>query len=213
MDSSLAQRPLGHCPAIELVLHWEAGDQKKKWDMEQEWTATLKPAQESTPRGLLAPKGRGGSGRRTLQVKNSTGPWLSKVCSSAWLPSAGQLTQSIPCLLPVPIYHPTHCRAQSVWPQLSWKARPLILSLQAAGRNCRTISPPTIKNHITEGSGAGPAFHHGGVCGVSCCPGDAISQTRPRSPSATNLGPKCPCGIPTSHPIYCSEGHLSSRDH
>lgn len=127
-----------------------------------------------------------------------------------WPSSAAQITQSISCLLPLPSYHPTHCKAQSVWPQLSWKARPLILSLQAAGRSHRTISPPTIKNHITEGSGAGPAFHHGGVCEVypSCSnPGDAVSQTRPRNLAATNQGPKCPYGILPRHPIYIPKGH------
>lgn len=115
------------------------------------------------------------------------------------------------------IYHPTHCRAQSVWPQFSWKANPLILSLQAAGRSRRTISPPTIKNHITEGSGAGPAFHHGHIYGVSDSPlsppGDATRQTRSRNLAATNLGPKCPYDIPISHSIYSPEGYTSSRAH
>lgn len=120
MDSSLAQG------CWDIAQHHRTGSTLGSWGPKEkvrhgaEVDSYPEARPGGHPRGLLAPKGPDGSGRRTLQAKISAGPWLSKVCcSSAWLPSAGQLTQSIPCLLPVPIYHPTHCRAQSVWPQLS----------------------------------------------------------------------------------------------
>lgn len=109
----------------------------------------------------------------------------------------------------VPIHHPTHCRAQSVWPQLSWKANPLILSLQAAGRNRRTISPPTIKNHITEGSGAGPAFHHGRIYRVSGSPRKCNQPDKAQEPSSYQPGPQ----MPMWHPHQPTEGYTSSRSH
>lgn len=142
--------------------------------MEQKWTATLMPTQEAT------------SGANWWLYKSRT--VLTIVCWPAHTKH--------PVLAPVPIYHPTHCRAQSVWPQLLWKANPLILSLQAAGRSCRTISPPTIKNHITEGSGAGPAFHHSLIYRVSGSPRRCNQPHKAQEPSSYQPGPQMPIWHP-----------------
>lgn len=66
--------------------------------------------------------------------------------------------------------HPSRHPAPHGWPvgQLSQKARLLIPSSQSAGRGRGTISPPTIKKHITRG--VEPAAFHRGVCRASRSP-------------------------------------------